>query len=114
LQRMRSAGDTAAASIQDKLAEYKLTDVELALCGELLTSGAEHRRRLAETLPELATIDAKRWLKLLAYDESADVRLAALTLLATTGDPALVTFARQRATRDADERVRSQLGRQLT
>ena len=80
----------------------------------MVDPSAARRRELAETLPGLRSIDARRWLKLLAFDEDADVRLTAMTLLATTGDPALVRFVRERAERDADGRIRDQLGRQLT
>jgi hypothetical protein len=38
-------------------------------------------------------------------DEDAEVRLQALTLLATTGDPQLAEIARERAVDDADPRV---------
>jgi len=115
LHRHRSSGSSSPSgpSLPDELSDLDLSEVEVALFGELLSPIAARRRNVAEMLPGLRSIDNRRWLKLLAFDDDAEVRLTALTLLATTGDPALISFARSRAARDSDDRVRNQLGRQL-
>ncbi len=63
------------------------------------------RRALAHTLPDVAGMDAAPWLLELSRDPDSDVRLEAMTLLATTGDPALVDTVRKLAAADADERI---------
>lgn len=62
---------------------------------------------LAKRVSKLPASDARRMLRTLATDasSSAETRLEALTLLATTGDPGLAEIARQRALEDADPRV---------
>jgi hypothetical protein len=62
-------------------------------------------------LPLVKSVDAVRWLLCLARDENADVRLLAITLLATTGDPALLAEVERIAREDADSRVRRQAER---
>jgi HEAT repeat protein len=63
------------------------------------------RRRLARLLPEVPGLDAVPWLVLLTRDEDAEVRLTALTLLATTGDPTLLDEVGELVRGDADPRV---------
>jgi hypothetical protein len=62
---------------------------------------------LADRISRLPAAEARRVLRQLVTDagSDADVRLEALTLLATTGDPELAAIARQRAVEDADPRV---------
>jgi len=63
------------------------------------------RRSLARSLPDLVGVDAAPWLLELSRDADPDVRLEAMTLLATTGDPALVDTVRAFAASDPDERI---------
>jgi hypothetical protein len=61
--------------------------------------------QLVEDLEVLPARTARRWLKELLSDELAEVRLEALTALATTNDPELVSIARELAVRDTDPQV---------
>ncbi|MFV2070650.1 MAG: HEAT repeat domain-containing protein [Pirellulales bacterium] len=63
------------------------------------------RRRLVEQIVRLAGIDPRRWLLWLSEDEQPDVRLAALTLMATSTDPRLLHRVEQAAARDPDSRI---------
>ncbi len=60
---------------------------------------------------EISGIDAAPWLLRLARDRDAEVRLTAITLLATTGDRALLEEVRRIAQADSDPRIRDQLER---
>jgi hypothetical protein len=65
------------------------------------------RLRLAEALPTLPGVSARRWLEFLLDDEDAGVRRAAFTQLATTGDRLHRDHLRRRASEDADESIRA-------
>jgi HEAT repeat protein len=56
-------------------------------------------------------VDAVPWLLWLSRDADPDVRLTAITLLATTGDPAMVDQIEQAARQDRDPRIRRQAQR---
>lgn len=71
------------------------------------------RRALAETLPSLPGIDAKPWLLELSYDEDPDVRVAAVTLMATSGDLELLKRVEQISRDDADDHTRAQAAKAL-
>jgi hypothetical protein len=58
-----------------------------------------------ERAAQLPPTDARKVLRWFVADEDAEVRLQALTILATTGDPQLAELARERAVEDADPRV---------
>lgn len=76
--------------------------------GKHLTStNAAERRVWVESLPGLAGIDAKPWLLLLSRDEDADVRLAAIKLMATSQDPDMKHRVIEAARTDADGEVRA-------
>jgi len=63
------------------------------------------------TLPELRSIDAMPWLLRLTRDDEAEVRLAALTLLATTGDPTMLSRVQEIARQDHDPAVQRTIER---
>jgi hypothetical protein len=113
LKTLRRATATERAELKRQLTEQGLSEVELVLADELASAPPGRRQQLAQTLPDLRSIDTRRWLKALAEDEDAEVRLTAMGLLVTTGDPALVAFVRQRAIRDPELRIREQLSLQL-
>ena len=50
-------------------------------------------------------VDARPWLVLLSDDEEADVRLAAVTVMATSNDPQLIEQAWQVVLHDRDPRI---------
>ncbi len=53
-------------------------------------------------------IDAQVWLVWLSRDENPDVRLAAMTVMATTADPNVLRRIEQMARTDADPRIQRQ------
>jgi len=71
------------------------------------------RRRWAQRLPSLPGIDAGPWLLALSDDEDADVRMTALVLMATTGDPRLLRRIEQLARNDREPQIQDQARRIL-
>jgi len=63
------------------------------------------RKELASVLPGLPGVDAGPWLLWLAEDANAEVRLAAIALVAPTADPRLRAAAEVLARRDPDPRI---------
>jgi len=63
------------------------------------------RKRWVQRLPGLAGIDAKPWLLMMSEDRDAGVRLAALTLMATSGDPETLRRAAEISGRDLDAQI---------
>ena len=84
-----------------------LSDVELELARQLTDADAGVRRAMARALPATAGVDAAAWLLELARDPDADVRLEAITILITTGDPAILEPLRRLVQADPDERIQS-------
>jgi len=87
---------------------FSLREIEL---GKHLTSpdAAERAQHLA-TLPS-AGIAVKPWLMYLSGDPDAEVRRAAVAIMATSNDPELKAKLRELAITDADETVREQAGK---
>ena len=71
------------------------------------------RRELAEALPSIPGVDAKPWLVELSYDENAQVRATAVTLMATSGDLEMVQRLEQIARDDPDDYTRAQAAKAL-
>ncbi len=95
--------------IADELRQRGFSEVELQLARQLVDPDPSVRLGLCRRLLSVEGIDPVPWLLELAHDREASVRLTALGLLATTGDPALVHEVRQLAAGDPDPRVQ-QLG----
>lgn len=109
LDLIRGLGDGeafSAAAAQAELARRGFGEVELAVGRQLFDPDPEVRKRLARTLPAMRSIRAEPWLLWLAEDANAEVREAAVGLLATSNDPALLAQVEQLAQADADARVR--------
>lgn len=71
------------------------------------------RRRWIQRLPALPGIDARPWLLALSNDEDAEVRMNALVLMATTGDPRLLQRIEQLARDDREPQIQDQARRIL-
>ncbi len=113
LMRWLLADDAAVVSrAEAELRRRGFTDIQLKLARCLFNPDPAVRIELARTLPKLTTIDPVPWLLWLSRDPHIEVRLAAISLMATTGDPALLTRIRQMAREDADAAVQ-QVARRL-
>jgi hypothetical protein len=79
----------------------------------LVSPDAEERLRWTEWLPGIRGIDARFWLLRLSHDPHAQVRRAAVGLLATDRDPEVVRRLQRVVIEETDERVRDQASRTL-
>ncbi len=71
------------------------------------------RRRWVGRLTSLPGIDARPWLLALSDDEDAEVRMTAIVLMATTGDPRLLRRIEQIARDDREPQIQDQARRIL-
>jgi HEAT repeat protein len=94
-----------AAEARAELKRRGFADREVALARQLSDPDPHVRRRLVRLLPEIAGLDAVPWLVELSRDADADVRWTALTLLATTQDPALLRRVGELVRGDPDPRI---------
>jgi hypothetical protein len=111
LMRRLHGDPSEAEGARSALAARGFSPSEAEIARRVFDLDPAVRRQLARTLPSVPGIDAAPWLLLLARDQDAEVRLTAMTLLATTGDRALLEEVRRIAQGDADRRIRDQLER---
>jgi hypothetical protein len=78
---------TSAAEAELRRRGYR--SIDLPICRAIVHPDPKVRRRLAENLPTMASVDARPWLMQLSEDEDADVRRAAEGILRTSRDPAV-------------------------
>ncbi len=71
----------------------------------------QDRLRMVDDVLTEPGVDARPWLVLLADDEDADVRLLAVTIMATSSDAALIEKAWDVAINDRDPRIAGLAGR---
>jgi hypothetical protein len=112
MRRLAGEDSQAAAQARTELLRRGFSEVDLELARQLVSPDREVRKHLARSVPRLQSVDAVPWLWTLATDEDADVRMTAITMLATTGDPALLDRVEARARQDADPRIQ-ELGDQI-
>ncbi len=96
------------AQVQSAIHELKrrgMGPAELQLARALTDADPRVRRSVVETLPTIPAVNARPWLLTLSEDRDADVRLPALALMATSGDPQLTSRALEIAGRDNDPRI---------
>jgi hypothetical protein len=108
-QELIVLSDTAsrfeAAAARQALRRRGYSDAMLGMTREIRRLPASERRQALDRADMLPPSDARRLLRWFVTDEDAEVRLHALTLLATSGDPQLSEIARRRAIDDDDPRV---------
>jgi len=107
-------GDGPASSLAGaELHRRGFRPAEIELGRQFAGAAPDQRLRLAESLPLQSGIDIRPWLVHLADDDDPSVRLAVVTIMATTNDPQMLARLRQIALADSDEAVR-QTARKLT
>jgi len=104
IRRLQAEDRREVAEAEAELKRRGFRDRELALARRWFDSDPQARRRLARLLPEMPGLDAVPWLLELTRDADAEVRLTAMTLLATTGDPDLVERVKELVRGDPDPR----------
>lgn len=105
MRQLHSQTPHKAAEAEAELRRRGLSDHHVALARRLFDPDPKTRWELARLLPQVPGLDSTAWLLQLGQDRHSEVRLTALTLLATTGDPRLLDQVRQLARADPDPRV---------
>jgi hypothetical protein len=111
MRRLRSADKAAASEAEAELMRRGFKTVHLELARMLFDPDPKVRKRLAHALPGMTSVDAVPWMWWLSRDSDPEVRLTAITLMATTGDPALLERLEEIARQDSDPRIQHQAAR---
>jgi hypothetical protein len=111
MQQLHDADPQIVHHAETHLTEVGFTKLHLELARQLTSQDPMVREQLAEALPRVPGIDAKTWLVWLSRDQRAEVRAAALSVMATINDPVLLKRIEEMARLDPDDRVRQQLHR---
>jgi hypothetical protein len=105
MRLLHDAAPETVAAAEAALYDRGLTATQVRLARQLTDPDPSVRSRLIDLLPELPGCDSRPWLYWLSTDDHADVRLAALTVMATSGDPDLLRRVEAVARRDRDPRI---------
>jgi hypothetical protein len=101
----RDAAGKDRAAAEAELASRGFRHLPARLVKQYLSDDFAERSRVVDTVLTEPNVDARPWLLLLAEDESSEVRLLAVTVMASSDDKALVEKALQVAVRDRDPRI---------
>ncbi len=111
LRRWLSADASDVQAIDRELARRGFGRLTTRLVRQFFSDDAEERMRLVDDVLTEPGAGAGAWLLLLAQDSDAEVRLFAVTLMATSNDATIVEKAWQAAIRDRDPRIADLAGR---
>jgi len=78
---------------------------------QLTSPDPQVRQKFAESLPLVGTVDVRPWLIWLSQDDDADVRLAAVSIMATRDDPEFRKRMRQLEFEESNPEVLKQIRR---
>ncbi len=104
-ERLKTAGTYQTSVIHAVLAERGFDEAELDMARRIRSPDVLQRMQMIDDVSVLPATKARTWLRILLNDASGEVRLQALTALATTNDPKLPELAHEILTRDTDPRV---------
>jgi hypothetical protein len=105
IERWLSAQGFEASALKEALADRDFEPLHRQLAERLVSHDPRERMQLVDDVLTTPDINSRPWLTILADDSDADVRLAAVTIMATSSDPALIEKAWQTAIRDRDPRI---------
>jgi hypothetical protein len=105
LARWLAAKGDEIQFVEHDLATRGFKRLSKPLVEQYLSNDLEVRLKLVDRVLTEPNVDPRPWLFLLADDENADVRLLAVTMMATSNDKSLVEKAWQVAIRDRDPRI---------
>ena len=112
LARLPRSDKFVVGAIRAVLEERGMQAAELEMAVRVKSPDVAERMRLIDEVSAMPAASARRLLRLLLGDDSGEVRLRALTVLATTNDPGLAELARRIVIDDNDPRV-AELASQL-
>jgi hypothetical protein len=105
---VRANDATVAKAAREELKRLGVDERQLNLAHGAIDSDPRVRTEVVEALPLVGSVDTRGWLLWFSHDRDAEVRRAAISLLATSSDPELKKRVRQAAQSDPDPRVREQ------
>ena len=108
-RQLHAADEAVCAATRAELRRRNYRTVHIELGRRLTDPSPAVRRELADRLPRVPGVDAIPWLQQLARDEDSDVRATALSILATSADPAIQKWVRDAVRNETDQRVSQQL-----
>jgi hypothetical protein len=111
LRRWLEADGKQVLPVETELTRRGFVRLSARLVEPLFSNNAEERLRLVDDVLTEPGIDARPWLVLLADDADADVRLLAVTIMATSDDLTLIEKAWHVSIRDRDPRIAGLAGR---
>jgi hypothetical protein len=111
MRRLQSPIALVVDEARSELVRRGFLGEHLELADRMFHPDPEVRMELVRALPESPHVDAAPWLLQLAQDENARVRQAAMALMATTNDPAMLDAMERMARDDRDPEVHGQAER---
>jgi hypothetical protein len=105
LQRWLLADGDNSLRIEQELARRGFKRLSRRIVQRLFSSRPAERLQFVDDVLAEPGLDARPWLDLLAEDRDADLRLAAVTIMATSNDAVLMEKAFQAAIHDRDPRI---------
>ena len=106
IKDLNSEDDARAEAAEAELIGRGFTEAQIELARKLYDPDAAVRKKLVRELPGLQGVDTVPWLLELCRDAQSEVRLAAIALLATSSDPAVLDEVERIAGRDDDSGIR--------
>jgi hypothetical protein len=104
-ERWRTTTGDDHHDIEQQLAARGFKHLQPAIIEEYLSDELAVRLRIVSTIQKQPAGDVRPWLFLLAEDDETEVRLLAVTVMATSDDRALIEKAWQISIRDRDPRI---------
>lgn len=106
--RVRAKDAAVANSAREEIMRAGVDERQLGLARGAVDSDPRVRKEVVEALSLIGSVDGRAWLLWFSHDHDAEVRRAAISLMATASDPELKKRVRQAAQSDADPRVRAE------
>ncbi len=110
MQRLHVSG-LDSLSAEAELKRRGFDPLRLSIARRVYDPDRRVRLQLVRDLPGIPGIGATEWLIKMAGDEDEEVRLAAISLLATVSDPTVLDRVESMARHDRAERIRTQAER---
>lgn len=111
MRSLHACDPHTAAAAEAELRRRGFTTRGIQLARRVSDPDPQTRKETARALPGLPGVDALPWLRWLGRDANAEVRLTAITLMATSSDPAVMREVEALARSDPDPRIRRQAER---
>jgi hypothetical protein len=109
MRRLHALHPEQSRAARSELVRRGFDARQLRMAEDLTNPDRNVRIRLARALPVICDVDVRPWLKTLANDEDAQVRLAAIAVIATLGAPESRSWLRRLLVTEQDPYVQQHL-----